>query len=151
MRQSFFLVFLFALTQAALAQQKPMKNLLYGVAYCDEYMPYERLDKDVQMMKDAGINVVRIAESTWSTVEPQDGVYNFRHIDRVPNAMHKAGIQVIIGTPTYAVPAWLVRKHPGVLAITDGGDLARCMKGGKNHWVFTSVSTSKQREAEAKC
>ena len=36
-----------------------------------------RLDKDIQMMKAAGINVVRIAESTWSTVEPQDGVYDF--------------------------------------------------------------------------
>lgn len=98
-----------------------MKNLLYGVAYYDEYMPYDRLAKDVQMMKEAGINVVRIAESTWSTVEPQDGIYNFRHIDRVLNAMHKAGIGVIIGTPTYAVPTWLVRKHPDVLAVTPQG------------------------------
>ena len=47
-----------------------MDKLLYGVAYYDEYMPYDRLDKDIQMMKDAGINVVRIAESTWSTHEP---------------------------------------------------------------------------------
>ena len=42
-------------------------------------------------MKEAGINVVRIAESTWSTVEPQDGVFDFSHIDRVLNAMYKAG------------------------------------------------------------
>lgn len=33
--------------------------------------------------------------------------------------MHKAGIHLIIGTPTYAVPIWLVRKYPDVLAITD--------------------------------
>ncbi|TKK68675.1 beta-galactosidase [Ilyomonas limi] len=98
-----------------------MNRLLYGVAYYDEYMPYDRLDKDVQMMKDAGINVVRIAESTWSTVEPQDSVYDFSHIDRVLNAMNKAGIHVIIGTPTYAVPTWLVRKYPDVLAITPSG------------------------------
>lgn len=39
-------------------------KILYGVAYYDEYMPYERLDKDVEMMKRAGINVVRIGEST---------------------------------------------------------------------------------------
>ena len=44
-----------------------MKELLYGAAYYDEYMPYDRLDKDVAMMKKAGINTVRIAESTWST------------------------------------------------------------------------------------
>ena len=39
-----------------------MKELLYGAAYYDEYMPYDRLDKDVAMMKKAGINTVRIAE-----------------------------------------------------------------------------------------
>ena len=37
--------------------------MLYGVAYYDEYMPYERLEKDIEMMKKAGINLVRIAES----------------------------------------------------------------------------------------
>ena len=41
-----------------------MRELLYGAAYYDEYMPYERLAKDVAMMKKAGINTVRIAEST---------------------------------------------------------------------------------------
>lgn len=98
-----------------------MDKLLFGVAYYEEYMPYERLDKDVQMMKDAGINVVRIAESTWSTEEPQDGVFDFSHIDRVLDAMNKAGIKVIIGTPTYAIPTWLAREHPDVLAITPNG------------------------------
>jgi len=107
--------------QQARAQQVKVDQLLYGVAYYDEYMPYDRLAKDVQMMKDAGINVVRIAESTWSTMEPQDGVFDFTHIDRVLDAMYKAGIKVIIGTPTYAVPTWLVRKYPDVLAITPQG------------------------------
>ncbi|WP_291122832.1 beta-galactosidase [Flavobacterium sp. UBA6046] len=102
-------------------QNPQMDKLLYGVAYYDEYMPYDRLDKDVKMMKEAGINVVRIAESTWSTVEPQDGVFDFTHIDRVLNAMHKAGISVIVGTPTYAIPTWLARKYPDILAITPEG------------------------------
>ena len=52
-----------------------MKELLYGAAYYDEYMPYDRLEKDVAMMKKAGINTIRIAESTWSTCEPQEDVY----------------------------------------------------------------------------
>lgn len=52
-----------------------MNEILYGVAYYDEYMPYDRLDQDIQMMKDAGINFVRIAESTWSTVEPHDNQF----------------------------------------------------------------------------
>lgn len=98
-----------------------MSQLYYGVAYYDEYMPEERLEKDIAMMLDAGINVVRIAESTWSTLEPQEGEYNFWHIDRVLNAMQQAGIHVIIGTPTYAIPAWLAKKHPEVMVITASG------------------------------
>ena len=98
-----------------------MSQLYYGVAYYDEYMPEERLEKDIAMMLDAGINVVRIAESTWSTLEPQEGEYNFWHIDRVMDAMHQAGIHVIIGTPTYAIPAWLAQKHPEVMVTTAAG------------------------------
>ena len=98
-----------------------LKELLYGVAYYDEYMPYDRLAQDVEMMKKAGINTVRIAESTWSTCEPQEGVFDFSHVERVMDAMEEAGIHVIIGTPTYAVPTWMVKSHPEVLAVTRDG------------------------------
>ena len=98
-----------------------MKELLYGAAYYDEYMPYDRLEKDVVMMKKAGINTVRIAESTWSTCEPQEGVFDFSHVIRVMDAMEEAEINVIIGTPTYAVPTWMVKAYPDVLAETVKG------------------------------
>jgi beta-galactosidase len=116
------LLFVCLLAQILLfAQAKNNEKLLFGVAYYDEYMPYDRLEKDVKMMQETGINVVRIAESTWSTVEPQDNVFNFSHIDRVLDAMHKGGIKVIVGTPTYAVPTWLVKKYPSVLVTTPQG------------------------------
>jgi beta-galactosidase len=114
-------ILLFAVVSFSKAQEIKMTKLLYGVAYYDEYMPYDRLEKDVKMMKETGINVVRIAESTWSTEEPEDGVFDFTHIDRVLDAMHKGGIKVIVGTPTYAVPAWLVKKYPASLATTPAG------------------------------
>lgn len=98
-----------------------MKELKYGVAYYDEYMPYDRLDQDIRMMKEAGINIVRIAESTWSTHEPQNGVFDFTSVDRVLDAMHEAGIDVIVGTPTYAIPTWMVKEHPEVLVVTSQG------------------------------
>lgn len=98
-----------------------MNQLLYGAAYYDEYMPYERLEQDVAMMKKAGINTVRIAESTWSTCEPQEGIFDFSHVERVMEAMEEAGIHVIIGTPTYAVPTWMVKLHPDILAVTNKG------------------------------
>ena len=98
-----------------------MKKLLYGAAYYDEYMPYDRLQQDVARMKKAGINTVRIAESTWSTCEPQEGVFDFSHVERVMDAMEEAGINVIIGTPTYAIPTWMVKSHPDVMAETVKG------------------------------
>ena len=73
------------------------------------------------MMKKAGINTVRIAESTWSTCEPQEGVFDFSHVERVMDAMEEAGINVIIGTPTYAIPTWMVKSHPDVMAETVKG------------------------------
>jgi len=112
----YFLFFFCSIYTCKLSAQPPkLKNVLYGVAYYHEYMPSERLDKDIQMMKDANITVVRMGESTWSLFEPQDGKFEFAWMDRVLDGMHKAGINVILGTPTYSIPAWLAHKHPEVL------------------------------------
>lgn len=86
------------------------EKLYFGAAYYSEYLPYDRVEKDMEMMEKAGMNVIRIAESTWSTLEPQEGVYDFTHIDRMLNAAACHHISVIVGTPTYAVPTWLVKN-----------------------------------------
>lgn len=97
------------------------EHLLYGVAYYDEYMPYDRLENDMKLLKDAGMNVIRIAESTWSTWEPQDNVFDFTHLHRMMHAAVEHQMSVIIGTPTYAIPAWLAKKHPDILAFNKNG------------------------------
>jgi len=102
--------------QLAAAAPPEFPTVLYGAAYYHEYMPYERLEKDVQMMKEAGFNVVRLGESTWSLWEPEDGRFEYAWMDRVIEAMGKAGIKVIIGTPTYSIPAWMAKQHPEILA-----------------------------------
>ncbi len=107
----------------------PFPNILYGAAYYNEYMAGDqaaRLDKDVALMKAAGLNVVRMGESTWSLWEPEDGRFDYAWMDRVVDAMGKAGIKVILGTPTYSIPAWMARKHPEILAQR----LNECMYGG---------------------
>lgn len=114
------------ITSYANAQRKTVEpgllsNVLYGAAYYNEYMPYERLDKDIAMMKDAGLTVVRMGESTWSLWEPEDGRFEYAWMDRVVDAMGKAGIKVIMGTPTYSVPTWMVHEHPEILARPLGG------------------------------
>lgn len=96
-------------------------ELLYGAAYYDEYMPEERLETDMQMMVKAGINVIRIAESTWSSEEPSEGVFDFSHVQRTIEAAKRYGLYVIVGTPTYAIPPWLYAKCPEVIAVTEQG------------------------------
>lgn len=96
-------------------------SIYFGVAYYDEYMPYDRIEQDMIMMEKAGMNVIRIAESTWSTLEPTEGVYDFTHLDRMLAAAEKHHLKVIVGTPTYAIPSWLSRKSPDILALTPNG------------------------------
>jgi beta-galactosidase len=112
-------VLLLAPGRAAAAPQ--MKTVLYGAAYYPEYMPYDRLDRDVELMHQAGLSVVRVGESTWTSWEPQDGVFQFDWMERVLDRLHQAGIQVILGTPTYSIPPWLYRKHPEILVTRLGG------------------------------
>ena len=101
--------------QGLFGQAPPPDNILYGAAYYHEYMPYERLDEDVRLMKEAGISVVRVGESTWSLFEPREGEFEFEWMDRIIDAMVEAGIKVVLGTPTYSIPAWLWHKHPEIL------------------------------------
>jgi len=103
------------------AARPDFPTVLYGAAYYHEYMPYDRLDKDVAMLKAAGFNVVRLGESTWSLWEPADGRFEFAWMDRVVAAMGKAGIKVIMGTPTYSIPAWMAHQHPEILATKFNG------------------------------
>ncbi|MGP1476613.1 MAG: beta-galactosidase [Phocaeicola sp.] len=91
---------------------------LYGAAYYSEYTPTDRLDEDIRLMKEAGLTVVRVGESTWSLFEPQDGIFKFEWMDRILNKMYEAGIQVILGTPTYSIPSWMAAEHPEVLSHT---------------------------------
>jgi beta-galactosidase len=110
-----------ALAQSAAFRSDKMDNVLYGVAYYTEYMPYERLDKDVDLMRKAGITVVRIGESSWGLWEPEDGRFEYAWMDRVVEKMHAAGIKVILGTPTYSIPAWMFKKHPEIVVTRLGG------------------------------
>jgi beta-galactosidase len=117
-------VVFFLFTQMIWGQSGKFDNILYGVAYYHEYMPYERLDEDIRLMKDAGISVVRVGESTWSLFEPREGEFEFEWMDRIIDKMYEAGIKVILGTPTYSIPAWLWYKHPEVLVTYRGGGKA---------------------------
>jgi beta-galactosidase len=101
-----------------------MDTFLYGAAFYEEYMPQDRLEKDVEMMEKAGINVVRVGESTWSMWEPEDGRFEFAWMDRIIERLAKAHIRVIMGTPTYSIPPWMFEEHPEILVTRLDGQKA---------------------------
>ena len=107
-----------------------MKYPMFGSAYYAEYLSHvkpegnkSRTDLDLSLMAKAGMNTIRIAESTWSTEERSDGVFDFSYIDEVLSCAQKHGLNVIIGTPTYAVPSWLIKKFPDIMLTTKSGKI----------------------------
>jgi beta-galactosidase len=92
-----------------------------GVAYYPEQWPRERWAEDAALMQDAGVSVVRIGEFAWARLEPEAGVFDFAWLDEVIGILAGRGLEVILGTPTAAPPAWLVAQHPEILPLrTDG-------------------------------
>lgn len=115
MKKSLFALLSLALWQPLTAQVYHFDKPLYGAAYYSENTPQDRLDEDIRLMKEAHLSVVRVGESSWALFEPQDGVFQFEWMDRILDKMHQAGIKVILGTPTYSIPAWMAYEHPEVL------------------------------------
>jgi len=102
------------------AAEPRIDTILYGASYYHEYMPEERLEKDVRLMEEAGVSVVRLGESTWSSWEPRDGHFETAWMKRILDRLHEAGIQVVLGTPTYSIPPWLYARHPEITVIPLG-------------------------------
>lgn len=45
-------------------------------------------------------------------------MFDFSHVTKVLDACEREGLYVIVGTPTYAIPAWMAKAYPEVM-VTD--------------------------------
>jgi beta-galactosidase len=105
----------------------------FGVDYYPEHWvhpfagtaeePEARWVRDVELMIEAGVNVVRMGEFAWGLFEPEEGKHDFAWMLRAMDLFQKGGIKVVLGTPTAAPPIWLARKHPEILPIDENGQL----------------------------
>lgn len=109
-------------------------KLWFGAAYYPEYLPNRPIEEDMRLMKEAGFNLIRVAESTWSTWEPRDGEFDFSILKKVLETAPTYGLNVIVGTPTYAIPPWLARKYPDILSETHSGP---CRYGHRQNFDLT--------------
>jgi beta-galactosidase len=117
------------------AQPKPPAVLL-GAAWYPEQWPEARWDTDLQLMQAAGIDMVRIGEFAWSTMEPREGQYSLDWIDRAIAAAARHHIFTVLGTPTDAPPAWLTQKYPDTLRVDENGRPAQ--HGSRRQFSYTS-------------
>lgn len=111
-------------------------KLYYGASYYPETWPEEQVKEDIRYMKELKMNVVRMAEFSWSKMEPQEGAYDFEWLKKIMDQLHEAGISVILGTPTATPPAWLWEKHPEIGILNEHGH--RAYHGARKDYSYTS-------------
>jgi beta-galactosidase len=117
-------VLVLSLSVSAFAAPDRYKTFLFGVAYYPELCPESLWERDADLMKEAGVNVVRIGEFAWSLMEPEEGKFDFSLFDRAIAVLAKRGIKVVFGTPTATPPKWLTAKYPEVLHVFPDGHVA---------------------------
>jgi beta-galactosidase len=83
--------------------------------------PEAQWARDVELMVDLGVNVVRMGEFAWGLYEPEEGRFEFDWMGRVMDLLAKADIKVVLATPTAAPPLWLSAKHPEILPVDEQG------------------------------
>ena len=110
--------------------------LLVGTAWYPEQWPQSRWPRDLALMQAAHLDVVRVGEFAWSTMEPREGEYDFAWLDRAIAEAARHHIYVVIGTPTAAPPAWLTSKYPDTLRVDEDG--RRDEHGNRQQFSFSS-------------
>jgi beta-galactosidase len=111
-------------------------TLLMGAAWYPEQWPESHWSADLQLMEDAHLHVVRVGEFAWSTMEPAEGRYHLDWLERAVRLAEKHHIQVVIGTPTDAPPAWLTVAHPETLRVDASGRTAE--HGSRRQFNYAS-------------
>jgi beta-galactosidase len=108
----------------------------YGTDYYAEDWPPERWEIDAQLMQQAKLHVVRLVDTNWERLEPEEGRYDFAWLDRVLEVLNRHGIRAVLCTSSYVPPAWLIQKHPEFYLVQADG--TRYRWGGMGHMCLNN-------------
>ena len=125
---------LFAKNPERFFQPKDLTQV--GVYYYPEHWDSTQWDRDFQNIAKMGFEFTHFAEFAWAQLEPQEGKYDFKWLDRSLQLAAKYKLKVILCTSTATPPVWLVRKHPEVLATDEDG--TKMDHGARQHATFSS-------------
>ena len=108
----------------------PAGGVWFGGDHNPDQWSEEVLREDIDLMRRARVNTVTIGVFSWSTLEPEPGVYDFGWLDAALARFHDAGIRVVLATPTASPPPWFSRLHPEALPVTADG--VRLLHGSRD-------------------
>jgi beta-galactosidase len=109
---------------------------MLGVCYYPEHWPENWWEQDARRMREMGITFVRIGEFAWSRYEPQRGQFDWGWLDRAMEVLAKAGLKIVLGTPTATPPKWLMDEHPEIAPVDIHGHPRG--HGSRRHYTFSS-------------
>ncbi len=135
MKQWLLLLCLLTSACAQHAYQTPGGPMM-GSAWYPEQWPETRWDDDLTLMEQAHMNVVRVGEFAWSSMEPAEGQYQLDWLERAVALAAKHHLRVVMSTPTDAPPAWLTRKYPDTLGTNPDGHLRE--HGGRRQFNYAN-------------
>lgn len=119
-------------------------KIFHGAAYYPEVWDIETIRKDILVMKQLGINVVRIAEFAWCLLEPEEDVFNIGLFDEAIEEFAKNDIKVVMCTPTATPPRWLTKKYPESLIVDRWMNKAH--HGSREHVCFNDPNYIKRSQ-----
>ena len=109
---------------------------MLGVCYYPEHWPESWWPDDAARMREIGISFVRIGEFAWSRMEPRRGTFDWGWLDRAMDVLHKAGLKIVLGTPTATPPKWLMDEFPEIAPVDEQGRPRGF--GSRRHYTFSS-------------
>ena len=113
-------------------------HLLHGGDYNPEqWLDHpEILEEDIRLMQEAHVNCVSLGIFSWAVLEPSEGTYTLDWLEEIIDNLGKAGIQVILATPSGAMPHWLTARYPEVMQVQADG--RRNLPGKRHNFCYTS-------------
>lgn len=115
--------------------------MLVGSYYYPEQWPESNWERDIKKMAELGFEFTHFGEFAWSTMEPEEGRYNFEWLDKAIAIAQKYNLKVVLCTPTPTPPAWLSQKHPDILMVNAEG---RTIQHGARQQASWSSNTYRE-------
>lgn len=108
-----------------------------GTDYYPEHWEKSRWKTDIDMMHQAGIDLVRIGEFDWSLYEAEENIYHFEWMDEILDFMEQNQMKVVFGTPSATPPKWMTDKYGDAIYQSDIHGNSKIF-GTRKHYCFNS-------------